>query len=864
MTASGAPFPSAAPDEGGPLVQAAVITAVDRALELPEAERRRFLDGCPDLDHTARASAEQLLAQCETIEREERDESLPARDADHGASGATGSSDAHAPRRDLSSPFGLNIAALLAMAPADNHADPQRTRRLGENAMIGPFRIRRFVAAGGMGEVYEAIDTRVDRRVALKTLPLFAGTDRIERFAREAVLMARLEHPSIARLYEWGVGAEPGASANPTDAADATTPYIAMEFVEGRALREVLQKLRTSGASPSAIVEFLLPVVDAVAHAHARGVLHRDIKPSNIVVDSQGTPKLLDFGVAALIDDGVSEAYAMTATGGVAPGTLGYMSPEQVRGGARRVTTQSDVYALGLLLHEAIRGVPVVDHADRGIAELIEEVLQRDPPRLSPTVAGVSPDLDFVVRKALEKDPGLRYRSADALAEDLRRVCSGEAPLARDLGVFELLRRAAWKRRRALVLWLTAGAALATVAAFGARQFVRAREAEARSDAFVGQLIEGSKPMLSDLSKRLRDAGEPLGARKAVLEATIRYLDWVQANSAGDRRVLAEVALQFVELARVAGSAGDGSLGDQSLAKEYFDRAEATADAVLAQDLAPDDPARLTALVARRSAFDSLSLISDGPHYATLAARDARAIVDATPAGPSRDAAARMLFLIETRVATFTADPDGFTAPLEGLRALAREPRLAQDADIWSEIGLTTRYLAAALEAQGRLQEALRRAYESKEAFERSIKLGLDEFTNNRHIATLEIQIVSHTVTERPSEESIDLLVAALARSRKAMEFKGRDSFGRLSHIERIALAAQAAGPVIARARESSGTEIARMLANRTIDAIDAEVAAAMAVQLEGAPHPAESAQLEKIAEARTLLASHAQAASGL
>jgi hypothetical protein len=836
-------------------VDRGVVLAVERALELPESERGAFLASSPDLDIASRAQAARLLAACEAVEQEEADRAVDAR-RERGIGQPSTAQGA----------FGLNLGELLVSAAPEATKAPTE-RRLASDAMIGPFRITRFVAAGGMGEVYEAVDTRVGRRVALKTLPLFSGRDRSERFAREAVLMARLEHPSIARLYEWGtVSSEhPGESGNQT--RTRATPYIAMEFVDGEPLRDALTKLRTTRASPTQLVEFLLPVVDAVAHAHARGVLHRDIKPSNIIVDSRGAPRLLDFGVAALIDDGGNEA--ITLTEAAAPGTLTYMSPEQVRGGARRVTTQSDVYALGLLLHEAIRGVPVVDPAGRGIVELIEEVLQRQVPRLHPGVSGVSADLDFVVRRALAKDPEMRYRSADAFADDLRRVVRGEPPVGRDMGAFELLRRLAWRQRRAISLVLIAVGVVGALLAFGTTQFVRARDAETRSEVLVGQLLEGSQPILLDLHLKLIAENQPLVARMAALEATVAYLEWVQANAKDDVRVLVEIARRYRTLAMVAGSTGRSSLGDGETASKYYLRSLAILDALI--DRPADDRISRALGAEFRSAIllDRSNVLreyagqlayAERAAYYDRATVDQRAALVLMPPGATRDKTERYLLFTEIQAARLAGDEAAFEAPLTRMRAMASEPHFAENAEFLSELGIAEYLLVQLLERRGAFDDAVRHARASKAAFERSIALGLDEFTNNRHLARVDFVIVSRTCRDRSPAASMDLLLAALDRSKAATNRTPESSFNRLSHVEALNLFAIAAQVVAVEARDTGELDGMRDTAQRALAAIAEHLAFAQALPTEGVPHRGEPAVIAELQPRQLELASLADA----
>jgi hypothetical protein len=802
-----------------------VLIAVEAALDLPVGDRRSFLEGCESLDAALRADAAALLGECERVEQ-----------SDVAGVGA--------PNADLIS---IDLPHLLSQIEPDAYG----LHRLQGGSQLGCYRITRFVAAGGMGEVYEAVDTRVDRRVAIKTLPAFVRPERAERFAREAVMMARLEHPSIARLYEWSSG----------DVTAQTPPYIAMEFVDGVSLRDRVAAIRARGGDAAEIIELLLPVVDAVAHAHARGVLHRDIKPSNILVDAKGSPRLLDFGVAAIIDGDAQAVYTMTE--GATPGTLTYMSPEHVRGGSARVTTRSDVYGLGLVLYEMLSGRPAVEAKSRGIVEVIDAVVRIDPTPLRACASGVSADLDFVVRKALRKDPESRYPTADALAEDLRRILRGDAPLGRDVGMIELLRGLAWRHRRHTAIAAAVLLGIGTGVAFSAVQFIRAREAEARADVIVGQLLEGSKPLIADLHRRLLQEDQPLSARRAALEATVNYLEWLLGNAPQDDRVRIEVARRYRALAVVAGSAGDNSLGDSAAASNCYLRSLSIMDEILGGGAGHGQGRSLDAQIERELLLDRSSVLREyaglldfeqrAPFFARANA-DQRAALALMPEGAERIKAERFLLFTEIQHARLEEDPGGFEEPIAGLRRIASRPDQAKDPELFSEIGLGERYWADVLEKHGQVGAAVAHARAAQGALEHSIALGQDEFTNRRHLARVELLIASRTCAERPPEASLALLLAALERSQGATNLKPTNSFYRHSHLECLVLFAGAARVVAEHAREQGDAAAASAVVARSIAAIDEHLAFTLALPTEGAPHRGEPKWLGDLDAARGAL----------
>jgi serine/threonine-protein kinase len=272
-----------------------------------------------------------------------------------------------------------------------------------------------------MAEVWCAsrADGAYERQVALK-LPLRLPwrDDLAERLARERDLLARLDHPHIARLYDAGL--------------DGHKPWLAMELVQGAPITSWCDG-RTR--SPRGRVRVFLQVLDAVAHAHGQLVLHRDLKPSNILVDGQGQVKLLDFGIAKLLgDDELTHDTRLTELGGRAL-TPDYASPEQLRG--EPLSTASDVYSLGVILHELLCGELPYRLRHRSAAQIETAVLEGDPTRPSARVAaaaagqrGLTPrrlsrllrgDLDAIVMQALRKQPAERYAGAAELRADLQR-----------------------------------------------------------------------------------------------------------------------------------------------------------------------------------------------------------------------------------------------------------------------------------------------------------------------------------------------------------------------------------------------------------------------------------------------------------
>ncbi len=303
---------------------------------------------------------------------------------------------------------------------------PSPERASGQR--IGPYRLIKELGRGGMGVVWlaERADGQHSRQVALK-MPLVENLNWLlaARFARERNILASLEHPGIARLYDAGVD-------------QATQPYIAIEYVHGQPITDYVKEKRLK---PEATAQLFIRVIEAVAHAHTQLVIHRDIKPSNILVDAKGEPHLLDFGIAKLLDDEDSptaDATQLTRLSGRAL-TLDYASPEQVNNAS--LGTASDVYSLGVVLYELLTGRRPYDPKGPTRRDLEQAILDQDPPKPSDqrlitgdsesgkSARRIRGDLDTVVLKALRKDPKQRYATAQAFADDLKRYLAYE-PIA--------------------------------------------------------------------------------------------------------------------------------------------------------------------------------------------------------------------------------------------------------------------------------------------------------------------------------------------------------------------------------------------------------------------------------------------------
>ncbi|HWL94643.1 MAG TPA: protein kinase, partial [Phycisphaerae bacterium] len=316
---------------------------------------------------------------------------------------------------------------------------------------IGSYRIVRSLGEGGMGVVYEAEQEHPRRSVALKMLrPGILSPRAVQRFEHEADLLGQLQHPGIAQVFEAGTTEVAGAGG-----AVARHPFFAMELVRGRTLIEYARENKLSIAEQLALVA---RVCDAVQHAHQKGVIHRDLKPANILVNDEGQPKILDFGVARAIGADLDAPSSQTIAGQLL-GTIPYMSPEQLEGNCHAIDTRSDVYSLGVVAFELLTGQLPFDVADVPSVQAIRILSQRDPLPAGAVRPELRGDVEAIIGKALERNADRRYASCAELAADIRRYLRNETVLARPPTALHQLAKFA-RRNRGLVV----GAAVAITA----------------------------------------------------------------------------------------------------------------------------------------------------------------------------------------------------------------------------------------------------------------------------------------------------------------------------------------------------------------------------------------------------------------
>lgn len=284
-------------------------------------------------------------------------------------------------------------------------------------SQIGHYRLIRVLGVGGMGTVCLAEQANPQRLVAIKLIQTYPPPERLARFALEAQALGRLRHHGIAQIFE----------AGNADIGGQTQPFLVMEYIEGS---NVLDYANRHQLKVSERFRLLADVCDAIQHAHRRGVIHRDLKPSNILVNEDGDIKIVDFGVARVLDDKASATAQLTADGFLV-GTINYMSPEQTRSDDSEIDARSDIYTLGLLGFELLSGRLPYTLVSQDIVDSIAIIREQPPLWLGGLVPECRGDGEIILRKALQKDPTLRYATAGAMAQDIWHYLNHEPIKAR-------------------------------------------------------------------------------------------------------------------------------------------------------------------------------------------------------------------------------------------------------------------------------------------------------------------------------------------------------------------------------------------------------------------------------------------------
>lgn len=453
---------------------------------------------------------------------------------------------------------------------------------------IGAYRIENEIARGGMGTVYRAVraDESYSKQVAIKLVDRSMLSRRsAELFRHERQILAGLEHPNIARLLDGG-------------ASEDGSPYLVMEYVEGETITNYCDAHRLEIEER---LKLFQKICSAVHFAHQNLVIHRDIKPANILVTAEGEPKLLDFGIAKVIDAGAAQTQTFAAM------TPAYASPEQLNG--QPVTTATDIYSLGLVLYELLTGryayeqftspvrrqqaildedperpsqVVLRDPGELGHAATSQQIsaLRRLPAeKLSRRLAG---DLECIVSKAIRKEPEQRYTSVAQFSEDISRHLRGEPVIAHQSTV--IYRSVKWVRRHKL--GFATGLLMFALLVSGVLMIVRA-ERKARAQQLVAErrfndLRKVANSLIFEVHDSIRSLPGATSARKIILQRAQEYLDSLAADAKSDPALLRELSAAYIRIAGVLGNSLDANLGNSKLALQDYRKAAELREAVVA------------------------------------------------------------------------------------------------------------------------------------------------------------------------------------------------------------------------------------------------------------------------------------------
>ena len=490
----------------------------------------------------------------------------------------------HAERPDVADEI-RSLLLIQRAAAADRfleHAVDLPGGRATAGQTIGAYKLVSPIGQGGMGSVWlaERSDGRFDRPAALKFLHVALAGRGEQRFKREGQFLGRLTHPHIANLLDAGISPEGRA-------------YLVLEYVEGFHIDQYCDQ---HGLDVKARVRLFLDVLDAVAHAHANLIVHRDIKPSNVLVSTSGQVKLLDFGIAKLLEDdhGTADRTQLTREGR-GPMTPEYASPEQVRGEVP--TTGTDIYSAGAVLYKLLTGSSPHVFAGEGPGDLLAAIGSKDPAPASRLNRAVPRDLDYVLGKALRKEPGERYASVGAFADDLRAFLDWRPVSARS--------GSAWYRTRRLVRQyrLPLAAVALTIVALSVGLFIANHQRAMAQRRFV-QVRQLANRFI-ELDEELRGIAGTTQVRSRIVSDSLQYLAALGSEIQGNRELALDIANAYVRVAHAQGDPTSSNLGQFAEAEASLEAAERFVQPIVAAD-----PANARAVaIAAEVAHDRLKLI---------------------------------------------------------------------------------------------------------------------------------------------------------------------------------------------------------------------------------------------------------------
>jgi non-specific serine/threonine protein kinase/serine/threonine-protein kinase len=513
------------------------------ALDEPVSEREAFLDRACGDDGALRAEVEALIAEAEADE----------------------------------CPIERHVASYAPMA------------RLGplEGTRLGQYELVRELGRGGMGTVFLArrVDGQFDHHVAIKVIRQAFLRDHLEeQFRRERQILATLTHPNIARLLDGGI-------------SDQDELFAVMEYVEGEPLLAYVNRV---GLSVRDRLALFVRVCGAVAYAHSKLVVHRDLKPSNILVTADGDPRLVDFGLAKVVDDTLSEDGGLQTVAGFRAFTPAYAAPEQI--GGEPVTTAADIYSLGVVLSELLTGAKPFDVEHKSVSEIVR-ILGSTTPAKPSELVGARPtgvpstmgpattgdlrgDLDNIVLTAVERDPQARYGSVSALADDVERFLHDRPVLARPQTAVYRLRKFVSRHRIAVAASAVMVVALAAALVLALWQAQVARQERDRATRRFDDVRRLANDLLFELGPRIERLRGATEAREVLLARALTYLDSLSREAAGDIGLRLELAAAYEKIGDLQGNPTNPNLVALDASIASYEKAQQLRRAALEQGAA--------------------------------------------------------------------------------------------------------------------------------------------------------------------------------------------------------------------------------------------------------------------------------------
>jgi non-specific serine/threonine protein kinase/serine/threonine-protein kinase len=635
------------------------------------------------------------------------------------------------------------------------------------------YEIDRLIGEGGMGEVYLARDVGLGREVAVKLVKRGLGTnDVLRRFRHEEQILASLNHPHVARLFGGGKTKE-------------GLPYFVMEYIEGQPLDKFCDARQLSTA---ARLQLFRQVCAAVSYAHQHLVVHRDIKPSNILVTPAGEPKLLDFGIAKLLDPERAQAASHTVTmlGVMTPE---YASPEQVRG--EPVTTATDIYSLGVLLYELLTGHRPYHLQSRRPDEIARVICEQQPERPSTAISRrvqipgakgapaklITPesvgrtrneqpsqlrrrlagDLDNIVLLALRKEPARRYATVEQFSEDIRRYLEGLPVIARKATV--AYRAAKFVGRHKVGVASAALVVLAIIAGVTTTiwQARVARAERAKAERRFNDVRKLANSNLFELHDAIANLPGSTPARELLVKRALEYLDSLAQEAQGDASLQRELVAAYLKVGNVQGNPNNANLGDTAGALESYRKALAIAARLTASDPSDAQARRFVGVISEKMS-DAQSATGDTAGAVESQRRSLsifKAIADAAPA----DAEARRSLAISYVKLGDVLGNSNFNnsgdvaGAMQSYRSSAEILETLYAADSANAktrrlLGLIYERLGTMLEAAGKADEALD-AYRKSRAIREPLAADFPTDTDAIRDAAIAHEKIGHVMTAR-------------------------------------------------------------------------------------------------------------------